>query len=200
VVANLTVEGQPVTHLGDDFAAAVRNATRPLLSGPGWRGQVVVTWSPYRGAHLGGELTVGPSPPPDVDVHAARLQVPSNLPTARERAAEVAPDGFDAVADVVARELVEGLFPPDRTRARLLGSYPDARLTAHRYQSFADSYGVSVEEALANRNVARANRRLRAAVADSVASDVRKRFETPTEAAEAVRLRSVTITVRTWST
>lgn len=201
-MANLSVAGERVSPLGDDFGTAVRNATRPLLAGPGWEGQVVVRWRPYRDAHLVGGLVVGPSPPPGVDVYAARLQVSNGISPIRDAGDVAARNGnrdFRNVADVVAERIVEGLFPPEQLRPRLLGPYPEAQLTALRYTRFGARYGVPLDEAVEQLEIARANGMLRDAVADAVEADLRETFETPSAAADAVNLGTVTVTVRTWS-
>lgn len=199
-VGNLTADGVRLSHVGAGFRAAVRNATRPLVSGPDWRGQVIATWEPYRGSHLSGRVVVGPAPPSDVDVYTARLPVSTGFPAVGDEATATARDGgFAAVAATVADGVVAGLFPPERIRAQLQGPYPEGRLARLRYGEFASRYGVSPTGALDDRDVERANDRLRSAIADRVVTDLQAVFETPAAAANAVRLGTVTLTVRTWS-
>lgn len=93
---------------GERFRAAVRNATRRLLSGDGWRGRVRATWRPYRGAGVTA-VVAGPSPPPGADVHAATTSVPSGLrPVAHEARRAAARSGYRGVAVVLADVVVPG--------------------------------------------------------------------------------------------
>lgn len=199
-VANLTVDGESVSPIGDAFGAAVRNATGTLLSGPGWRGQVVAVWRPYRGAHLVGRLVVGPAPPPAADVYVARLPVSVGYPDVQEEAIAAARDGgFAGVAAAVAGGIVDGRFPSTQVRSQLQGPYPEARLAECRYERFASQYGVTASAALDVLDVERIDQRLRTAVASEVEADLRTSFETPGAAANAVQVGTVTVTVRTWS-
>ncbi len=196
-VGNLTVDGASVSPVGAGFRAAIRNATRPLLSGSGWQGQVIAAWEPYRGAHLEGRLVVGSTPPPDVDVHTARLPVSEGFPAVRDEATATTRDGgFAAVAAAVADGIVDGLFPPAEVRTQLQGPYPEGRLAKLGYGRFASRYDVPVTDAL---DVRRANDALRPALAEEVEADLRATFETPGAAANAVSVGTVTLTVRTWS-
>lgn len=90
--------------VGDgSFRAAVANATRPALSGHGWRGQVVVTWRPHEAADPAGHVAVGPPAPDDADVYAATTTVPSGVPPIGPAADTAADrDGYLGVATVVA--------------------------------------------------------------------------------------------------
>lgn len=82
-VANAALEDRPL-HQAPRYEAAVRNATRATRSRiqAGTAVQVRTRWEPLPGSDLRGELVVGPSPPPDADVHAATLAVP--VASARE--------------------------------------------------------------------------------------------------------------------
>lgn len=183
----------------DGFAAAVKNATRPVLAGEGWRAEVVVAWRPFPGAHLAGELRVGHSPPETADVHAATTTVGNALPAVREGshgAARVG--GYDAVAETVAGAVVSGLFPPDATRARLADP-ETADATRRRYRLAGDAYGIPLAGSVERGEVDRANGRLRDAMADRLAADLRREFDSPADAADAVEVGKVRITVRTWS-
>lgn len=184
----------------DGFRAAVANATRPTLAGEGWRAQVVAVWRPYPGAHVEGELRVGHAPPPRSDVHAATATVGSDLPSAREDARVAARDGgYDAVADAIASAVVDGLFPPIETRAALAD--PAARnWSLARYRAAGRAYGIEVGESAASGRIGEANRKLRDAMSERIATDLRPEFDSPTAAAEAVDVGTVRITVRTWST
>lgn len=193
-----SADGAPLAR-DDAFAAAVKNATRPVLAGEGWRAEVVVAWRPFPGAHLGSELRVGHSPPGTADVHAATTTVGNGLPAVREDACEAARvGGYDAVAATVAGAVVRGLFPPDATRARL-DDLETADAARRRYRLAGDAYGISTARPVERGQVDRANGRLRDAMADRLAADLRREFDTPRDAADAVEVGRVRITVRAWS-
>lgn len=182
----------------EEYRDAVGAAVEPAVGGRDWRGQVVSTWRPYRGADAGGRARVGADPPPDADVHAATLSVPSGLPPAREHARVAAQrDGYRGVAAAVARATVGGLFPPEETGRSLSG--PGRSLAMARYRALGDRYGVPVERALERGGPRRANERLRATMTDRIAVDMRSAFDSPAAAADAVRVGTVRITVRGWA-
>lgn len=199
-IGNVAVDGRRVTHTWDGYGRAVANVTRNVTRGRTELVQVRAVWAPYPGAPVGGRISVGPSPTPDADVHAATVTVDSDMPAVRDRALEVAGDGgFEAVGRVVADGVVAGLFPPRTTRLALGADHPVDVLLRHRYYRFASLTGADVDRPLDRRNVTGANERLSEALASRLATDLRRRFETPRAAARAVSVGRVRITVRTWS-
>lgn len=209
-VGNATVEG---TGIAPDagFETAVADAVRPTLVGSNWRAEVVVEWWPYPAAHLSGEFRVGHAPPPGSDVSIASITVGSGVANATgdARDAATAPDGeagesdqneagYDAVADVAAGSVVDVLFPPTQTRAALEDPKTRNR-TIDRYRTAGDAYGLDLETPAARGEVERANRKLRGAMAERMAADLRERFDSPEAAAEAIQVDRVQVTVRAWS-
>lgn len=195
-VSTVRVDGEPLTRTRADFAAAVRETVRARLPA---RTQVVVEHSPYPGSHLGRELTVGPMPPTNADVHAATVRVPSGISRAENASVVAAARGFDGLARIVAGELVSGLFPPRKGRLALAGDHPVDALVERRYVRASELYGVRTRDAIEDGDTRTANRRLAASMRDRIAADLRRRFESPEEAADALRLADVRISVRTWS-
>lgn len=194
-VRTVHVDGKPLTETNGGFAAAVRAAVRERLPE---RTQVIVRFQPYPGAHLGREIRIGATPPPEADVNAATVRAPSGVPSPAGPMAVANRDGFAGLSHVVAARLVEGLFPPEKGRLALAGDAPVDRLVRHRYARASDRYGVETVEPVENGNTARANGRLAAGMADRVSTDLRARFDSPEEAAASLRLNSVKISVRTW--
>ncbi|MFC6975581.1 hypothetical protein ACFQL1_14450 [Halomicroarcula sp. GCM10025709] len=105
--------------------------------------------------------------------------------------------GYDGVATVVARAVVAGIFPPERTELALRGDYPADVLTAARYGRAGNATGTSLP--IQRGNVTELNRRLTVALADTLEADMRTRFRSPTAAARATETHRVRVTVRTWS-
>lgn len=196
-LADVEVRGTDLAD-GERFGAAVAAATRPHLAGVGWRGQVVATWRPYPGAHVGATVTVGPSPPPTADVSVAVLTVPTGFPSAHDRAVNVADRGFGAVATVVAEAVVAGLFPPESTRRTLRGPPAVADAVVRRYHRVAAAYDLPLSVSPAS-DPLRLNDRLVAAMAPAVESDLRATSGTPVAAARIVSVGAARIVVRTWS-
>lgn len=199
-VTNLTVRGTVATREGDDFGRAVAATTRRTVARRDVGVQVIATWTPYPGAHISGKTVAGSRPPPEADVHAAVVTVPSGFPTVRNRAVAAArADGFDGLACVVGDAIVRGLFSTDGTRLVSGESYPASRLARYRYRRLASFYDADVNEALATGDVERANGLLASAMADAINEDLRRRYRSPVAAAKAVTVGRVDITVRTWS-
>ena len=210
-VRDATVDGAEGDAIGigpdDGFETAVAAEIRPILAGSNWRAEVVVEWQPYPAAHVDGQLRIGHHPPPDADVSIARTAVGSSVSNVTTEARAAAGDenggpedgdGYDAVADVTAGAVVERLFPPAQTRAAL--EEPERRtLTVDRYRAAGDAYGLNLETPAARGEVEHANRKLRAAMAERMAADLREAFESPEAAADALQTETVQVTVRTWS-
>ena len=196
-VRTVRVDGEALTGTNAGFAAAVRTAVRERLPP---RTQIVVSFRPYPGSHLGRELRIGPTPPPNADVNAATVNPPSGVSALARPNATGQQPGFDGLGQRVASALVEGLFPPEKARLALAGDPPVDRLVRHRYARASSLYGVDTREAVAAGDTRTANERLAAAMGEQVASELRARFPTPTTAADSLRLDTVNIAVRTWST
>jgi hypothetical protein len=196
-IATLAVDGRPVTSDGDGFRHAVDGETRSLLPP---RTQVAVRWRPYPDAHLGARLTVGPTPPRDADLSGASTSVPSGFPAAGAEARSAArADGYAGVSRVLADRIVAGLFPPGQTAAALQAGYPTAPLVAHRYGRFGDAYGVDLAQPVSDQRVSSANRRLAAALAERIETELRARFDSPEAAARVTTIDHVDLVVRRWA-
>jgi hypothetical protein len=195
-VANVVVDGRPLTRTRDDYVRRVRNATRSATPTAGVR--IVAVWRPYPGASLGGRVAVGPRPPADATVHAATLALPSGLPSARTAALDASDRGYGAVATVVAERTVAGLFPPEALRYALRADYPVSALARHRYLRAGSLLGADVHGPVTTGRTARANDALAAALAERVESELRGEFDSPRAAARAVDASRVVVVVRTW--
>jgi len=197
-MSGVTVDGERVSSAGTDFESRVAAATRDRLHSRGHRTSARVTWAPYPGAPVSGEYRVGDRPPDTVDVRAATVTVPSGMENVSEPAREAAKTGgYDGVATVVARSVVDGLFPPTQSRYALRGDYPADVLMATRYERMADLIGTNV--AVKRQSTVEMNRDLTAALAARLRTDMRSRYDSPADAASAVRTSRVRVTVRTWS-
>ncbi|WP_152529820.1 DUF7284 family protein [Candidatus Halobonum tyrrellensis] len=198
---NASVDGAPLVRTDADFRRAVRAAVARALPA---RTQVVARWQPYPGAHLGGRVAVGPAPPADTTVHAARVTVPLGAFPDRsrtERPAEATPEApaaFDRTANATADRLVAGMFPASELRFALHGDAPLPGLVEHRYRRADAAYGTDASAALDDGPRA-ANARLRPAVAARVETDLRARFDSPDAAASSVDPDRAVVVVRTWS-
>ncbi len=197
-MSGVTVDGERVSSAGTDFESQVAGATRDRLHSRGHRTSVRVTWAPYPGAPLRSEYHVGDRPPDAIDVRAATVTVPSGMENVSEPAREAAKtDGYDGVATVVARSVVNGLFPPTQSRYALRGDYPSDVLMAARYERMADLTGASV--AVERQSTVEMNHDLTPVLATRLRTDMRSQYDSPTDAARAVRVSRVRVTVRTWS-
>lgn len=188
------MQNRQLSSSGVAFERAVGTVTTRLLRGPEWKSAVRVRWEPYRGASLNGTLRVGDTPPPTADVHAAVLTVPVSAVNARGQAHTPTRE-YRPVADSAARAVVAGLFPRLQSRRSISRSYPSARITVERYDRFTELLDVAPP------NPESVNERvehLRNGLTDVFVRDMRHRFDSPNEAASAVRAGQVRIVVRTW--
>lgn len=197
-VSRITVDGRRLSRAHDGVGRAVAAAVGGTIRKNHTR--VTAVWRPHPGSSIEGHVAVGARPPPDVPVHAATMTVSSGLPARRAEARDAARTrGIEGVADVVASGLVEGLFPPTRTRLAAGGPRPVSAVIRHRYRHATERFGVDGPTRLASGGVDDANERLAAAVSDRVARDLRATNTSARAASEGVGLGRVRITVRTWS-
>ncbi|WP_411968061.1 hypothetical protein [Haloferax sp. YSSS75] len=193
----VTVDGTRLTHARDDMREQV--GARVAAELPVRGVNVAVQWEPYPDAPVRATTTLGPTPPASLATHAATLDVPSGFPAARDDALVASDDGFDAVAAVVATRTVTGLFPPSLVRLALRGDAPVSTLMAHRYGRAGSLFGASVEPEVAAEETHAANADLSAALSRRLEADMRRQYDDPRRAAEAVSVGRLTVTVRTWS-
>ncbi|MFW5935138.1 MAG: DUF7284 family protein [Halolamina sp.] len=194
-VRTIHVDGEPLTRTNAGFAAAVREAAGERLPP---RTRVVVSWQPYPEAHLSQTFVVGDAPPPSADVHAETIRAPSGVHAA-EAGETAAEEGYAGVARVVADSLVDGILPPEKGRLALADDAPLDDLVRHRYRRVGGRYGVETGSAIERGDTREANQVIATAMADRVATDLRRGTENPGEAAELLALDIVEISVRTWS-
>lgn len=195
---SVTVDGRQLSHAGADFKRVLSSTTKQRLQTRQRLSTVRVRWRPYPGAPVHGSYRVGGRPPRGASVRAGTVTVPSGMTNVTASALVAArSSGYDGVATVVARAVVEGLFPPERTELALQGDYPADVLTAARYGRIANATGTSLP--VQRENVTALNRQLTVALADRLEADMRTRFSSPTAAARATEAHRVRITVRTWS-
>jgi hypothetical protein len=194
-VGRSTIDGTRLTRVRDDFARAVVRTVGGAIRANHTR--ITAIWRPYPDASVGGRVAVGGRPPPDVPVHAATLTASSGLPPTRPAARRAASEGdLTDVADVVAAGIVDGLFPPTRTRIAAGGRA--AVLVRHRYRLAERRFGVDRDVTLADGGVDEANDRLADGLAAQVTEDLRGTNASARDAAEHVRVGQVRIVVRTW--
>jgi hypothetical protein len=194
-----SLDGVSITPDGR-FPERVAAAAHRVAAHRSHRVRLRAVWRPYRNASLRGTVTAGPRPPADAEVDAATLTVPSGLPDLEARAGRAArADGYAGVARVLAAAVVRARFHPERMRVALYGPERVADAARARYRAFGDAVGEPVGGSPGSINATRTNRRLTAALAARIETDLRRRFDSPTAAAEALEADTVTVTVRTWS-
>lgn len=195
-VRTVRVDGEALTGTSERFATAVRGVVRERLPP---RTRVVVRWRPTPDGHLGREFSVGPTPPPNADVHAETVHAPSGVDGASNASAAAAAGGFDRLGRAVADAVVSGLLPPEKGRLALGGDAPVEDLVRHRYRRVSEQYGVDTAAAIERGDTRVANRRIAAAMGERIADELRAEAAHPHDAVESLRLNTVEISVRTWS-
>jgi len=199
-VATPTVARTTLMTDGGALEATVRPVVRRTLPTAAANVQVRTVWRPYEGSPPGGSFVVGDSPPRDADISVATTTVPSGFPNVTAEAVEGArSSGYHGVAMAIAEGVIRGLFPPAQTRTALYSEGPEIVATAARYQRLSERLGVETAPLVERRDVRAANERLAGALADRVAGELRRTFDSPRAAARAVRIDCVRLVVRTWS-
>ena len=181
---------EPLARTRAGLSRSVRDAVR-ARTGAGVR--IDATWRPYPEAPVGGHVGVGPEPPAD-GVHTATLVVPTGV----EPIPATATVDFGWLGQAVADRTVEVLVPAGAARVTLRGDDPEATLVAHRYTQLAARTNTSLAEPLATEDTAAANARVADSLGERMAADLRRNYDHPSDAADAVSVSSVRIVVRTW--
>ncbi|WP_440008820.1 DUF7284 family protein [Halomicrococcus sp. SG-WS-1] len=162
------------------------------------RVQVVARWEPYPDASVAGRCVLGPSPPPDADVHAASVTLPSGMAPAENAGRPEGWRTYGGVADAVARSVVRGLFPPGRLGVALRNRRTTP-LALPRLRRLAALTDADVDGELAAGDAAGVRRELVDALAATVESELRARYASPDRAAASTAVARVEVVVRVWS-
>lgn len=185
-------DGSPVTHARDDLRRAVRDAVAVRI--PTAELRVDAVWRPYPGAPVESRVAVGDAPPETATVDTATLAVPTGTRPLSPNETRT----FASLSDAVAQRTVAALAPAGRMRLALRGDAPVSTLARYRYARLAGELNVSVADAVDDADTRTANRRLAAAFAPGVDSDLRARYDSAEAAAAAVSVSEVRIVVRSW--
>ncbi len=143
-MTNLEIDGTDVTAEGDDFEAAVDGAIQGSLVGSSHHARVITHWEPYDDAAINGTATAGRSPPPDADISSVTLTIPSDIDEIDD---EEIIDAFrqrphyEAVAELLAKTIVDHYFPPEATQHALEQQGTDRAVTVYRYERFDAALG-----------------------------------------------------------
>jgi hypothetical protein len=105
---------------------------------------------------------------------------------------------YDALGHALALAVTDRLLPQSTLDASFGRERPTFVAATGRYGAVTDALGISVGGALTDGNVTRANARVTDELARTLATDMADQFDSPAEAAAAVELGLVTITVRRW--
>ncbi|MFC7098454.1 DUF7284 family protein [Halobaculum marinum] len=164
-VRSATFDGEPLSPALDGYRRAVRSAVADAI-GP--RTAVRAVWRPLPGVDLGGEVRVGPTPPPTATVSAARFTVPVGSSDPAERRTANGSNGDTTPSTTAAEATIEVLFPSERIAAAARDDSPAVDAVVERYRRAGEAVGVDTVAVLERGGPTAANRELAAAVADRV--------------------------------
>ena len=196
-VRSVERDGVSLFASSDAVARVVQSAVRSVV---GRQTRVVARWDPIHRGHLTGRVVVGPRPPPETDVHAARVTVP--VPSDGGDAAQSSSSGnesetsVETVARRTAVQIVGVLFPPTATESVLFEGARRALLVRQRYERVGAVYGLSDPVPTAPDQVPQANDRLVETITDRLVTDLRRNDAAVRTDVEVGHVR---IIVRTWS-
>jgi hypothetical protein len=196
-VRSVERDGVSLFASSDAVARVVQSAVRSVV---GRQTRVVARWDPIHRGHLTGRVVVGPRPPPDTDVHAARVTVP--VPSNGGDAAQSFLSGnesetsVETVARRTAVQIVGVLFPPTTTESVLFEGARRALLVGQRYERVGAVYGLSDPVPTTPDQVPQANDRLVETITDRFVTDLRRNDAAVRTDVEVDHVR---IVVRTWS-
>jgi len=189
-MANLTLDGVALAPTADPFRVAVATELDTAMAWTSKRVSVAATWEPYPDAPIRGRMAVGARPPTGVDVATATLTVPVPT-TAASVSSRASARDYRGVAAAVADALLGPTLGIDRDLGPPAGG-PVRRDWERRFDAYATA--LDFDDASENRTAA-----VRTRLVDRLASDLRDRYDTPANAAEAVTAGRVRVVVREWS-
>lgn len=191
--------------VADAFEDEVGEGLYARMANTGTRVYVMATWEPYRNSSIRGEATAGDLPPPDADVHSVTMTVPTRFDDIDESTI----GDYDDLAEALARSIVGGYFPEERTQLALEQRGTERQLTLYRYKQFEAAVnstatmgertdpGSPLNRTVANATAA--NQELIDALAPRIEAELTERFDTVDDAVEGVRISTVSVTVQTWN-
>lgn len=188
--------------VGDGYTETLEERLVASLVGSQFAANVTAVWEPFEGSSVRGTARVGEPVPRDTERSVVRTTVPSELPAVRADAVAAVEKGggYGAVAEHVADALVDGGLGD--TQRALETDGVERAVTVSRYLRFADAVGVTLDpEALtrAGADPAAMNETLADELAAQFEASLETSFETPEEAARAVSVGTVAISVTTWT-
>ncbi|NUC71131.1 hypothetical protein HTZ84_02195 [Haloterrigena sp. SYSU A558-1] len=140
-VANATIGDGRLIRYADSFADSVAASVDGRFTGSNRNVHVVASWRPYEDASIRGEVTAGQRPPPTADTTAATTTASSGTPALNSSELATAyadEEDIDALAEPIARSIVRGYFPPERTQLTLERRGLDRAVTTTHYLELAD--------------------------------------------------------------
>lgn len=209
-VANATIEssGDQIRPPGEkrEFARVLDERLQTALVETSVETHVRAVWEPYDGAPLAGETTVGQRPPRDVSTTAATVKVPSGFESVPDASLEpIGEESYRALSEIIAETVVEGYLPQAESKRVLEGSDLEQALALERYRQMATAIeSVDTAEKVLSEireppvRTATANEVLTELLADQFEADLRRSFDSVTNAVAAIDVNTVTIVVKTW--
>lgn len=201
--ARLTLEGV-------EYESTVDETVQTSLVESNFETNITGFWEPFGNASVRGFVAVGQQPPPDVETSLATLTVSSGMETVRDEAVSSVggADEYDAVADIVAEAVIEGLLPELETQHALERNDLERDLAMYRAKRLAtviDGISPDDDAIVANLERERANATaiqvyLSRALSAQFETELESEYETAYDAASAVSVAEIAITVRTWET
>ncbi|MEY7850051.1 hypothetical protein AB7C87_12735 [Natrarchaeobius sp. A-rgal3] len=194
VIANLHLDGEPLSHAGVEFREAVDANVGSELIGANDDVHVVASWEPYEDASIHGETVAGDRPPTDADVSTATFTVASDFPPVSEGELEGSYDAenrsFDRTAEPIAEAIVTGLFPEESTTIALQGNDLDRDLALYEYHRAGDALDVEYDSESGNLsrtavNVSAANEKLAQNLTETIATDLERTYDEEIDEIEA---------------
>lgn len=152
-VANVRIGGEQVLGYAPDYEDSVEAALIGRMVGSNHQLYALARWAPYEGSRIVGNVTAGERPPRTEDVTSTTITVSSGLPAVdKEQLAEdVATAGThegarEEVGDAIARAVIEGYFPPEKSQYALERQGVSRSMKVYHYQQVRDALGDDFED------------------------------------------------------
>ncbi|WP_415378738.1 hypothetical protein [Halosimplex sp. TS25] len=135
-----SADPERLTRSGVDYRKSLQGTIRNALTDADQSAHVVALWRPYEGSAIEGRVEVGQTPPAGGDYSTSTITLSSDMPPLRDSEVERAfrRGGIPDVADLVARSIIRGYFPPGETQLALERNGFERDLVVYRYQRMAE--------------------------------------------------------------
>ncbi len=147
-VVNATVEDERLVPYADSLVDSVAATVEGQFVGSNHHVYITASWRPYVDSSIRGNATVGRLPPVTEDTNAVTMTASSGMPAVDDSdlaEAYAEDEELDDLAEPIARSIVRGYFPVERSQLALERQRLDRAIKTTHYLKMAELVGQDSE-------------------------------------------------------